>query len=287
MAALGSAVSATGIPLSFPSPFLNVPGNCTLQTIMTDDKFTIHAYQNLYCETFRDFRRSPMKMKMLEIGFGCGHHVNGRSSLIWTTWFAAAGGAGLELHEVDLNTTEHQVCVQKYLKEHPNVVAGIYLGDQADRKFLWQLVNQTGPDYDIIIDDGGHGWWHQRPSFEVLWYTVRPGGVYVIEDLHISSSAEGMPRDILGWMDMLATARYPSHRTWVQNQSAPIAWVKWPWQDLPAGMASVHVQSEVALFRRQWPPPMATGAVRTTSAKSYFNINHCKLTDLVHKHQVR
>lgn len=180
--------------------YWNIPRNCSLARLgdeLKEDKFIQHHYDNTYCEVFRDFRRSQMRTKMLEIGFGCGHHVNGISSLIWKQFFTN-GGSGIELHEVDLDTPIHVECAAKFLKEHPNIVSSLSLGDQAHRPFLRTVIEKTGGNFDVIIDDGGHGWWHQRPSFEVLWYQVMPGGVYIIEDLQISTSKEGMIRDILG-----------------------------------------------------------------------------------------
>jgi hypothetical protein len=48
-----------------------------------------------------------------------------------------------------------------------------------------------GPDFDIIIDDGSHVGEHILTSFKILWSTVKPGGYYIIEDLHsIYSNAE-------------------------------------------------------------------------------------------------
>jgi hypothetical protein len=40
--------------------------------------------------------------------------------------------------------------------------------------------------FDIIIDDGSHICSDQRKSFELLWPLVKPGGFYIIEDVHSS-----------------------------------------------------------------------------------------------------
>jgi len=40
--------------------------------------------------------------------------------------------------------------------------------------------------FDIIIDDGGHTMNQQKTSFLNLLSLVRPGGIYVIEDLETS-----------------------------------------------------------------------------------------------------
>ena len=45
-----------------------------------DDKFYHHTYGDLYCENLSPFRNSRQKLRMLEIGLGCGHHNNGRSA---------------------------------------------------------------------------------------------------------------------------------------------------------------------------------------------------------------
>lgn len=45
-----------------------------------DDKFYDHIFGDLYCENLIPFRNSKTKLRMLEIGFGCGHHNHGRSA---------------------------------------------------------------------------------------------------------------------------------------------------------------------------------------------------------------
>ena len=80
------------------SPYNNIIADCALVSLgvrYNDDKFTNHQYQNLYCEVLRDFQRSQRKIRMLEIGFGCGHNVNtpnqqGVSALIWKEYFGGS-----------------------------------------------------------------------------------------------------------------------------------------------------------------------------------------------------
>jgi hypothetical protein len=59
------------------------------------------------------------------------------------------------------------------------------IGDQADRAFWQRLIaDGTLPSPDIIIDDGGHTPEQQRITLEELLPHLRPGGVYLCEDIH-------------------------------------------------------------------------------------------------------
>ena len=160
-------------------PYWSITANssCSLHhmgELLNDDKFTSHEYMNMYCEVFRDFKMSPKKTRMLEIGFGCGHNNHGVSARIWKSYFTT-GGSGVDLYEIDLDTPKHRNCSTQFLLEHPKIVSGLYLGDQGDKPFLRKVINETGGLYDIMLDDGGHGDWHQRPTFAVLWDHVMPG----------------------------------------------------------------------------------------------------------------
>lgn len=59
----------------------------------------------------------------------------------------------------------------------------VYHGSQDDPVFLNDISNQRGP-FDIVIDDGSHRVDHIKVSFENLSKYVRPGGIYVVEDVH-------------------------------------------------------------------------------------------------------
>lgn len=121
------------------SPYNNIIASCSLVKLgerYNDDKFTNHNYQNLYCEVLRDFQQSQRKMRMLEIGFGCGHNINqlnqqGVSALIWKEYFgdghsssgsySSSSSSGIDLYEVDLKSPAHLACVNKYLTNHTKV----------------------------------------------------------------------------------------------------------------------------------------------------------------------
>ncbi|MFN3530125.1 MAG: class I SAM-dependent methyltransferase [Bacteroidia bacterium] len=61
----------------------------------------------------------------------------------------------------------------------------IFIGSQADRKFLNEVKKKIG-QVDILIDDGGHKMKQQIISFEELFGMVKQDGVYLCEDLHTS-----------------------------------------------------------------------------------------------------
>lgn len=113
----------------------------------------MHGYlpfYELYLSRFR-FRRG----RFLEIGV-----YKGESLKLWRD--------ALPRFEVEGMDIQHR----------PNVPAKVYVGDQADREFLSIL-----PDYDIIIDDGGH---RARQQIISLVSKIQHTWLYVIEDLHTS-----------------------------------------------------------------------------------------------------
>jgi SAM-dependent methyltransferase len=59
----------------------------------------------------------------------------------------------------------------------------IFIGDQGNREF-WQRFRQEVPVLDILIDDGGHLLEQQIVTLEEVLPHLRPGGVYVCEDIH-------------------------------------------------------------------------------------------------------
>ena len=59
----------------------------------------------------------------------------------------------------------------------------IHIGDQSDRHF-WDSFKHHTPEIDIIIDDGGHRPGQQIVTLEECLPMLKPGGVYICEDIH-------------------------------------------------------------------------------------------------------
>lgn len=50
-----------------------------------------------------------------------------------------------------------------------------------------KALNVIGGNIDIIIDDGSHYMDSQQILLSLLWKALKPGGLYIIEDLHTST----------------------------------------------------------------------------------------------------
>jgi len=138
------------------------------------DKVTTHNYQQMYDKYFPVLRDRPVKM--LEIGLGCDMSYGpGASYYTWLEYFP----------HVDLYYIEYDAaCARAWAGKATG--ATIFAGDQADVAFLAKFIRESGGDFDIIIDDGGHTMDQQITSLTHLWKTVKPGGVYFCEDLQTS-----------------------------------------------------------------------------------------------------
>lgn len=61
----------------------------------------------------------------------------------------------------------------------------VFIGSQNDRDFLKKMIDEVGHP-DVVIDDGSHRAEDQIISMSVLWPLVKPGGWYIVEDIHTS-----------------------------------------------------------------------------------------------------
>jgi hypothetical protein len=59
----------------------------------------------------------------------------------------------------------------------------VSIGDQADRGF-WKSFRESSTPFDVMIDDGGHSPLQQRITLEETLPYLKPGGVYMCEDVH-------------------------------------------------------------------------------------------------------
>ena len=127
------------------------------------DKHT--HYFDIYEHFFAKYRNT--EVCFVEIGI-----YNGGSLQMWKHYF----GPKAKIFGVDINP-ECKSLEEDQIK--------IFIGDQADKSFLEQLVKEI-PQPDIVLDDGGHFMDQQINTFEVLYPYVAPNGIYMCEDLHTS-----------------------------------------------------------------------------------------------------
>jgi len=134
------------------------------------DKFGYHDYTPNYYKLFKHLRNKPIRL--LEIGVGGYQDADrgGESLEVWRDFFPKAKVIGIDIQTKEMDLGDR---VQ------------ILKGSQVDPDFLRQLVADHGP-FDIIIDDGSHQNLHVVTSFELLYPTLAPGGIYVVEDVQTS-----------------------------------------------------------------------------------------------------
>lgn len=117
-------------------------------------------YFDIYDRHFRRFvGRAP---HIIEIGV-----FSGGSLGMWRDYF----GTGTHITGID---------IQPECKEYEREGIDVLIGDQSDREFLRKVRARA---YDIVIDDGSHIPEHQIVSLEELLPGLRPGGVYLCEDI--------------------------------------------------------------------------------------------------------
>ena len=120
-----------------------------------------HDYMIEYEMFFKPFQESTRAV--LELGVW-----KGASLRIWERYFPSARIYGIDIIPV--------------CKCFGGGKSEVFIGNQQDVKFMKRVCNKTGP-LDIIIDDCGHVLEHQIISLWFLYYKLKQGGIYVIEDL--------------------------------------------------------------------------------------------------------
>ena len=130
------------------------------------DKISHHGYHRFYWRFLPAVRRG---VRIFEIGVG----KDGGSVSMWRKLYP----------EATIVVLEHPTGIgERFTTSDPRVV--VVRGDQADAATLRECA-EHGP-FDLIVDDGSHFPEHQMLAFETLFAAVKPGGVFIIEDIETS-----------------------------------------------------------------------------------------------------
>ncbi len=130
----------------------------------TDKSAERHNFMKHYERYLSHLREKPITM--LEIGV-----LRGASLRVWERYFPMAKIIGADINPNVASAARGRVKIE--------------IGDCGDQAFLEYLARTYGP-FDLVIDDGSHFWRHQQLSFRFLFDFVKPGGLFIIEDIHTS-----------------------------------------------------------------------------------------------------
>lgn len=136
----------------------------------TDKSSAVHNYTRHYEKYFEPLRDKPLKV--LEIGV-----QEGKSLKMWQDYFPRAEILGLDIKDCSESFDER---------------ISILVGNQGNKRHLLQVA-ELGP-FDIIIDDGSHINKDMLLTFDTLFPALKPGGLYVVEDLHTCYWGRGFGR---------------------------------------------------------------------------------------------
>lgn len=124
------------------------------------DKGTVHSYVEEYERLLAPYRQGST---VLEIGV-----FSGACLQMWQEYFVDSTIIGVDLTDS---------MIQERYKNPP---FHLILGNAASPEILDDL---QGYAFDVIIDDGSHIAEEQIKTFFLLKPLMRPGGIYIIEDI--------------------------------------------------------------------------------------------------------
>tara|TARA_Y100000310_G_scaffold7170_1_gene7896 strand:- start:33 stop:815 length:783 start_codon:yes stop_codon:yes gene_type:complete len=150
----------------------------------TDKSTASHGYAPVYDDLFRERRYKDLLV--LEIGVFRGASLN-----VLSSYFTNSRVVGIDIRpESEIKQYEDEE-EDRYVR----------IGSQTDTEFLQKVIDEFG-DPDIIIDDGSHTCRDVTQTFEFLWPHLKPGGIYVVEDIHMSYDPTGYYRKPEEYMSM-------------------------------------------------------------------------------------
>jgi len=120
-------------------------------------------YFDIYERHLERFRGSAPVM--LEIGV-----AGGGSLPMWKDYL----GPGAKVIGID---------IEPGCKVHEAENIEVFIGSQDDPALIKQVLHKY-PRIDIVLDDGSHLMSHQIRSFELIYESVAPNGVYLVEDTY-------------------------------------------------------------------------------------------------------
>lgn len=133
------------------------------------------SYLNIYDKYMSDIRNSNVNILEIGVRDGCSHRM-------WREYFP--------------NGTIFGIDIDPRCKQFQSDRIRVLIGSQSDPNITNQAIEMAGGNFDVILDDGSHVNTLTISSFNLLYPSLKPGGLYIIEDLHCSYYEDDLVRNI-------------------------------------------------------------------------------------------
>jgi 2-polyprenyl-3-methyl-5-hydroxy-6-metoxy-1,4-benzoquinol methylase len=196
------------------------------------DKFVRHHFDPVYERHFSEIR--DHELRILEIGIGGESYEDGGASLkTWADYFANSHVFGIDIYD-------------KTSLNGPRI--STFVCDQGDQSALWNLAEEHGP-FDIVIDDGSHHSDKTLLSLFALFGHLKPGGMYVIEDIQTAYWPQYGGSSVMGPFK-------ETTMTWIKTMLDCVNRCEILWPDHPAlkcgfKAEEVHVYHNIAIIKKE------------------------------------
>lgn len=184
----------------------------------TDKQYNHNYYNRFYTKILEPYKS---RCDILEIGID-----DGKSLKVWRDYFDNGIVHGID--NIEFNFNEHRIETFKV--------------NQSDEQ---QLINfsELGTQYDVIIDDGTHKMKDQQVTCQLLFKNLKPGGLFIFEDLQTSIECKMPEKRIFGWgnpekttcLDMLES---------IVNGTPITDYITSEWQNFINSIESVEISKD-------------------------------------------
>jgi hypothetical protein len=237
----GNALPATHLSISHRSVDLTALANKN-----RTDKGTVagqgHGYSLLYDLLFAGRRLEALNFCEIGLCIGGPEVVTGSidrtvndlpSIKMWQEYFPNAKLYGVDISDFSSFETDRFKFVR---------------ADAGDEKQL-QKVADLGVPFDVIIDDGSHAPFHQQRAFLSLFPTLRPGGLFIIEDIQWQPSTYSQTLPRVPRTDVLLN-QFVAGGRFSETGALPLA----EWKALESDIKGVFLIDEdwLTVHRRQY-----------------------------------
>ena len=147
-----------------------------------------HPYTAFYSSIFAPYKNKPIRFA--EIGVAGGASVN-----MWHRYFS--NSAQLVFFDRDQNFLNNS---QNYGLQNTS----FHLMDVADDASIRDSLQKAGGNFDIILDDSSHDCWNQKKIIAEMLPFLKPGGIFIIEDVFRDIENQMYMNFISPYLDQLA-----------------------------------------------------------------------------------